>query len=502
MTGRLWRTSMAVVWLLASALEPVRAEEPPPPRPTSGFPASGIAANAIRLGGVTGRTGAILFDLHTGKVLDEVAADEAFPPASTIKIATVARALEILGPRYRFETRLLTNGKIIGSVLEGDLYLQGTGDPTLDTVDLADMLRQFRLMGVSEVRGQLLYDDSLLPRGSGIDDQQQDHVVSNPGYGGLNLNFNRVWLDGFRSGEGFDAHMLARADGRTVETDSIRLRYLPDVNFPLLRHRFEGREEIWEADFRTLAAVPKRWLPVRAPGAYAASVFRRLAAETNILLPEARRMRVPEGATVLVRHQSQILARLAAQVLLYSNNLAAEVLGLATAVGEGQMPDGLADSARGLTEWIGGDAPEGTVVAYNHSGLGDGLRITPNVFRELLARLVLEEKHRGDIRSYLPVRTTVVSDTGIRADMILHAKSGTLHYVRALAGYIRDHEDDRELGFAIFSADLVRRKAVSQLLDRPIPQLRLRPPIEWHLRTVRLEKQILKNWVDAFVEAP
>ena len=257
MTGRLWRTSMAAVWLLASALEPVRAEEPPRPRPTSGFPASGIAANAIRLGGVTGRTGAILFDLHTGKVLDEVAADEAFPPASTIKIATVARALEILGPRYRFETRLLTNGKIIGSVLEGDLYLQGTGDPTLDTVDLADMLRQFRLMGVSEVRGQFLYDDSLLPRGSGIDDQQQDHVISNPGYGGLNLNFNRVWLDGFHSGEGFDARMLARADGRTVETDSIRLRYLPDVNFPLLRHRFEGREEIWEADFRTLAAVPK-----------------------------------------------------------------------------------------------------------------------------------------------------------------------------------------------------------------------------------------------------
>ena len=132
--------------------------------------------------------------------------------------------------------------------------------------------------------------------------------------------------------------------------------------------------------------------------------------------------------------------------------------------------------------------------------LGDELRITPNVFRELLARLVLEEKRRGDIRSYLPFRTTVVSDTGIRADMILHAKSGTLHYVRALAGYIRGREGDRELGFAIFSADLVRRKAVIQLLDRPIPGLRLRQPSEWRLRAVRLEKQILQNWVHAFVE--
>src|SRR3990167_3882719 len=61
-------------------------------------------------------------------------------PASTMKIFTAEAALIYLGPEYRFSTQLLTDSKIVkNGVLQGNLYVVLSGDPTLSYSDLVDL---------------------------------------------------------------------------------------------------------------------------------------------------------------------------------------------------------------------------------------------------------------------------------------------------------------------------------------------------------------------------
>ena len=55
--------------------------------------------------------------------------NQAMNPASTMKLVTTLGALDILGPQYRWHTNVYTNGVISQGVVQGNLYLQGSGDP-------------------------------------------------------------------------------------------------------------------------------------------------------------------------------------------------------------------------------------------------------------------------------------------------------------------------------------------------------------------------------------
>lgn len=68
----------------------------------------------------------------TGEVLADQNSDLSLIPASCMKIATTGAALEILGPDFRFETRLEYDGTLdSGGELQGNLYIRGGGDPCL-----------------------------------------------------------------------------------------------------------------------------------------------------------------------------------------------------------------------------------------------------------------------------------------------------------------------------------------------------------------------------------
>ena len=107
--------------------------------------------------------GVKVVSLDTGKTLYTHNADKLFVPASTAKLYTAALALDALGPDYRIPTTLFATGKPgRDGELRGDLVLVGYGDPTLgfDTrVSWADTLAiALRKSGVRSVRGALIGD--------------------------------------------------------------------------------------------------------------------------------------------------------------------------------------------------------------------------------------------------------------------------------------------------------------------------------------------------------
>jgi serine-type D-Ala-D-Ala carboxypeptidase/endopeptidase (penicillin-binding protein 4) len=110
------------------------------------------------------RTGALAIDISAGSVVYEHNATRPFRPASTEKLTVTLAALEELGPGFTIETEVLGAGKQVGRIFKGNLVLEGSGDPDLDTRDLDDLARAVRQRGIRRVSGRVLGDESYFDR--------------------------------------------------------------------------------------------------------------------------------------------------------------------------------------------------------------------------------------------------------------------------------------------------------------------------------------------------
>jgi serine-type D-Ala-D-Ala carboxypeptidase/endopeptidase (penicillin-binding protein 4) len=78
------------------------------------------------------------------------------PAASLTKTATSLAALTTWGLDKRFDTFFSTNGKIVGGVLEGDLIVQGGGDPLFVWEDAISLAQSLNKLGINRVNGNLI----------------------------------------------------------------------------------------------------------------------------------------------------------------------------------------------------------------------------------------------------------------------------------------------------------------------------------------------------------
>lgn len=98
-------------------------------------------------------------------------ARRSLPSASTLKLITTATALSVLGPAHTYTTTLEYDGTISDSVLTGNLYIRGTGDPSLGSgrfpgfPNLSALLKSWsaavRVAGIRRVQGTVVGDASL-----------------------------------------------------------------------------------------------------------------------------------------------------------------------------------------------------------------------------------------------------------------------------------------------------------------------------------------------------
>lgn len=102
-----------------------------------------------------GETGLYVADARTGTPLFAVNADEAFNPASNVKMISTATALELLGPSFRYPTRVLGPAPD-GGVVHGDVYLLGSYDPTLTAADLTDLAAAIAAKGITSIEGGIV----------------------------------------------------------------------------------------------------------------------------------------------------------------------------------------------------------------------------------------------------------------------------------------------------------------------------------------------------------
>ena len=287
-------------------------------------------------------------NVDTGEILEGRNGDQGLPPASVAKSLTAAYALEFLGSDHRFATRLLGTGEVDAEgILQGDLILAGGGDPTLDTDALARLAGRLREAGVDGVAGKLLIWGGALPEVTGIDPEQPDHVGYNPSVSGLNLNYNRVHFEWSRVGQNYEVALDGRSGTRRPPVSMARMLVVARRS-PIYTYTDAGDRDDWTVAKSALGNGGSRWLPVRRPALYAGEVFQAVAGSEGLRLkaPEVIDT-LPENATELAVFESQPLTDILRDMLKWSTNLTAEVVGCAASVERGIDVRSLGEFRRG-----------------------------------------------------------------------------------------------------------------------------------------------------------
>ena len=120
--------STAFVLALVIALSPSAAAQPAPPPASLSEMIDTTLARKDFSGSIWGIT---IVNLESGYTLYERNPHTLFTPASNTKLFTTAAALEQLGPDYRYRTDVYAEGAVRDSVLDGNLIVRGSGDPTI-----------------------------------------------------------------------------------------------------------------------------------------------------------------------------------------------------------------------------------------------------------------------------------------------------------------------------------------------------------------------------------
>jgi len=426
-----------------------------------------------------------LMDVKTGVLLESRAAPAGLPPASVTKALTALYALDSLGAGYRFATRLVATGPLENGVLKGDLVLAGGGDPTLDTNALAQMASDLKDAGVRDVRGAFKVWGGALPYERVIDHTQPEHVGYNPSVSGLNLNFNRVHFEWKRGGNGYSFSMDARSDRYRPAVTVARMA-IAGRDAPVYTYRDGGDHDAWTVAQGALGSSGSRWLPVRKPEAYAAEVFAGFARAHGIALTLGSGLRNPPQGRTLATHHSGPLRDILRDMLKYSNNLTAELVGLtATAARVGKAVS-LTASAQEMSRWSRSVLGVQSAKLVDHSGLSDQSSLNAQAMARVLAR-VHGDRQLQPILKDIPLR-----DEAGRVNrghpVKVAAKTGTLYFVSSLAGYMTA-PDGTELAFAIFCANQGKRAAINRRAAG-------RPPgsASWNRRAKGLQQALIERW--------
>ncbi|MBL3571129.1 D-alanyl-D-alanine carboxypeptidase/D-alanyl-D-alanine-endopeptidase [Rhodovulum sulfidophilum] len=447
------------------------------------------AAQLIEAAGLSGKFAFALVDVETGTLLEAHKPLLGLPPASVAKSVTALYALDALGPEFRFSTRLIATGPVTGGRLEGDLVLAGGGDPTLDTDLLGDLAAQLKAAGVTEVRGRFLYHAGALPGLPAIDPGQPPQVGYNPAISGLNLNFNRVHFEWRRAAGGYAVTMDARARRYAPQVGVARI-HVVDRATPVYTYASNGGIDEWTVAQGALGAEGARWLPVRRPALYCAEVFQTLARSHGIVLDTPQEVAGAPAGIQLGRIDSAPLAEILRGMLKYSTNVTAEAVGLASTIARGARPQSLAESGQAMTEWLQTRMGAHKARFVDHSGLGDASRLSPMELVRTLAIAAPEGRLRPLLKD-IPIRDDAGRpQTGHPVEV--SAKTGTLNFVSALAGYI-GAPGGRQMAFAMFSADEARRARLG-------PEEMEHPPggKAWISRSRALQQDFLRRWADLY----
>ncbi len=401
-------------------------------------------------------------------------------PASNLKLLTTAAAMDVLGPQYRFATQLLSNGAQQGDRLTGNLYLRGLGDPTLQFADYQALAAQLASLGVRQVQGDLVVDDTWFDAERlGVDWAQDDEST----YYGAQISALTV-----SPNADFDAGtLLVTAKAPVTLGQPVSVEISPATDYVQLSNRAvsgpgntygitrqHGTNLLQLSGALAPGKQSRQWVSVWEPTQLVANLFEQALAQQGIQVMGRRVIggASPTTALLLAEHHSAPLQELITPLLKLSNNNMSEAL--LKAMGRKTADAGTAQA--GVAAVAAFMKRQGMDPATLSQVDGSGLSRRNLVSSQNLTDVLLATAKQPWFEAWynaLPIAGNADRLTGgslryrlrgTAAANNLHAKTGSMAGVSSLSGYITD-AGGRRLVFSMISNNYVSDAAPIRALE-------------------------------------
>lgn len=393
-----------------------------------------------------------------GKTIFEYFPDRLLAPASNLKILTAASAIHYLGPDYRYVTSVYGTpiDEKRGGLMEGSLYLVGSGDPTFckpffdsPTAVFEELAEELAKKGLRRITGDIIGDDSVFDReftGKGWKDRYiLDSYAAE--CAGLSLNANLVQITLMRGAVSFvpDSSIFNVNDntvsGGYTDISMIRKRGTNDITV-------KGSIAPGENGGATIT--------VHNPSLFSIDAFEKILKTQSIyntgttrLIPESDSRYKYAEFVELARHESPRLLEILIPMMKESDNMLAQhvfkTIG-AEINGKGSLAKS-GESVLNLFKEAGIDT-KGIVIA-DGCGLSDLNRISSRQLGGLLV-FMLKDKHSKEFLRTFPVSGVDGTLKYRMSDNNVWAKTGTINGVSSLSGYVVTNDGDTAV-FSIIS---------------------------------------------------
>ncbi|HEY3716681.1 MAG TPA: D-alanyl-D-alanine carboxypeptidase/D-alanyl-D-alanine-endopeptidase [Jatrophihabitantaceae bacterium] len=464
------RAAVAVVCVLAAAalaaVPLTQAGSAPASTSQLGADLDRILADQ-RLAG--GQVGLEVRDAATGDVLYEHNAQNRLLPASNAKLFTSTAAMDVLGPDYRFTTSVAANRPTSHGTLLGNLYLKGTGDPTMLGPDYDALAKAVADSGVRTVVGNLVADDTYFDdvRLAPFWAWDDEPYYYNAQISALTVAPNTDYDAGTvivhiapGAAAGAPARVSVVPANHYVHLVGSATTGAPGSSDTADAVRRHGNNTIdVSGSIPAGSTGDDVWATVWEPTQLVASIFRdALRAHGIRVLGGTSYAATPAGTHALVSHDSMTLTQLLTPFLKLSNNMHAEHL--VKAMGEKVRGEGTWDA--GTTAVLDDAATMGVDTSQVRMVDGSGLSRADLLTPQQITNLLIAARGKPWFTSWyeaLPVAGNPDRFTGgtLRNRMRntpaannLHGKTGSMTAVSALSGYVTDAAGE-QLVFSMIS---------------------------------------------------
>lgn len=430
--------------------------------------ASSAYADAGALGGALerlftseklGRVGILVVESGPQKAIFSKNSELPLKPASVLKVATAAAALELLGPEFTFRTEFWGERPVPGGV--ETLTVRGGGDPDFTTEDAWLVARELHKRGLRRI-GAIRIDQSKFPSLRPPSGQRAYRA----GSAGLAFNFNSIGIKVCPTAPGKNAVVSvdpwesgATVTGVVKSGSGSGLRV--DEKGGGLKFVVGGSVPLGEC-VSVYRSVPD-------PASYFGRTFVELlrSVGVQVLRGVAPGERSP-GGQLLYQHSSKPLVDILRDLNHYSNNFIAEQVLLAL----GEMPDGERDRQVGLDRIAGYltnlGIPAEQVSLADASGLSHTNRMTAQGIVTVLEHM---DRHVGSGPEF-EISLSVSNRNGTLRkrdfggeERTVRGKTGTLDGVSSLAGYVTARSG-RRYSFAIIANEIPSKDRALKFEDR------------------------------------
>jgi D-alanyl-D-alanine carboxypeptidase/D-alanyl-D-alanine-endopeptidase (penicillin-binding protein 4) len=395
---------------------------------------------------------AIVVEADSGKTLYAHDDKTALNAASNVKIVTSAASLSLLGPEYRWRTTLAMVGPPggpplpAGGEVSGDLYLRGSGDPTLSTEDLAAMVSDLASLGLHKIHGSLVIDDSLFDGGyvPPAYDQKNDSTASRAPSSAASLDGNVVGvtiIPGAAAGAPARIVIEPASPYFTVAGRVVTASTGPAT--PSVDTKEDGsRTRVNVAGRIKLGADPRTiYRRVAQPSMFLGQTLRQLLERRGISAGGVRIGAAPaQGLRVIATHDSAPLAVVVQDLNKRSNNFAAEQLLRTLGAEIGGHPGNWDKGLKAVARYLGGVGIKAdSYQMKNGSGLYDSNRFSAAQIATILRAAAHDFRISAEFLASLAIAGTdgtIAHRMGATlAERYVRAKTGTLANVSCLSGF-------------------------------------------------------------------